>query len=292
VFLEDRRLKGRELSLPVEQITVLPGISAFVGADIVSGLAVLDILNHKENSLLVDIGTNGEMALWKKAERRILCCSTAAGPCFEGAEISCGMGALSGAINRISVDPGKLNRKDTVFNFGPLRYTTLGNIPPKGICGAALIDAVAAMKRLAVIDETGALTDEYAGTGFPLAEGIAISQRDIRQFQLAKSAVLSGITLLCKKAGLESYGGLGTVYIAGGLGFFIDPENAVSAGLLPPEFGPKTAVCGNTSLKGAVKSIIDSSLLQRCREIISVSKTIELASNPDFAEVFAENMYF
>jgi uncharacterized 2Fe-2S/4Fe-4S cluster protein (DUF4445 family) len=156
VFLEERHFSGKELSLSVEQLTLLPGISAFVGADIVSGLALLDILNQREDSLLVDIGTNGEMAVWKKSEQRLLCCSTAAGPCFEGAEISCGMGALPGAINRINV-------KEKTLTF-----STLGNIQAHGICGAGLIDAMAAMKRLAVIDETGALSNEYAQSGFPV----------------------------------------------------------------------------------------------------------------------------
>jgi uncharacterized 2Fe-2S/4Fe-4S cluster protein (DUF4445 family) len=284
VFLEERHFKGEELSLSAQQIITLPGISAFVGADIVSGLAFLDIANRNEDALLVDIGTNGEMALWRKAQRRFLCCSTAAGPCFEGAEISNGMGALPGAINRISVDNGRL------------RYTTLGNVPPKGICGAALIDAIAVMKRLNAIDETGALANDYSQTGFPLAQGIAITQKDVRQFQLAKSAILSGINVLCKRAGLGP--GDPDVFIAGGLGFYIDPENAVTSGLLPPEFAARptgknqTAICGNTSLNGAVKCLIDKNFLPCCREIVARSDMAELASSSDFAEAFAENMYF
>ena len=297
VFLEERRIAGSELSLSAERITILPGISAFVGADIVSGLAFLDILNRQENSLIVDIGTNGEMALWKSKEKTILCCSTAAGPCFEGAEISCGMGALPGAINSVNVKE-KPVAEGRYFDFGPLRYTTLGNIPAKGICGSGLIDAMAAMKNLGIIDETGALTDDYTEAGFPLTEGIVVSQKDIRQFQLAKSAILSGITVLCERAGIETPARLDTVYIAGGLGFFINLKNAVTAGLLPPGFAEtykgksRAAVCGNTSLKGAVKCLSDPTFLKRCREIISVCKTVELASGSDFSEAFAENMYF
>jgi uncharacterized 2Fe-2S/4Fe-4S cluster protein (DUF4445 family) len=284
VFLGKRRFAGRELSLSSETITLLPGVSAFVGADIVSGLAMLDILNRDDNSLLVDIGTNGEMALFRKGGGgRLLCCSTAAGPCFEGAEISCGMGALPGAINRISL---KNNTPEGLV------FSTLGNLPPRGICGAGLIDAFAAMKRLGAIDETGALADAYAQEGFPIAGGVSILNRDVRQFQLAKSAILSGITLLCRKAGLSA-GELSAVYIAGGFGFFIDKENAVRAGLLPPEFAAgKTAVCGNLSLKGALQSLTDRFFLARCEEIAAVSETIDLASDPEFMEVFAENMYF
>ncbi|MDR0447441.1 MAG: ASKHA domain-containing protein [Treponema sp.] len=294
VFLEERHFPGKELNLSVGQIGVLPGISAFVGADIVSGLAFLDILNRKKDSLLVDIGTNGEIALWKKAEQRLLCCSTAAGPCFAGAEISCGMGALPGAINRISINDKPVSAGN-IFNCGPLVYSTLGNSMPRGICGAGLIDAIAALKQLSVIDETGALTDEYIETGFPLAEGLTISQKDIRRFQLAKSAICSGITVLCKRAGLNP-AKLDAVYIAGGLGFYIDIKNAVATGLLPPEFTEtlpgKIAVCGNLSLKGAVQSLIESAFLQRCKKIIAHSNIVELAADADFSEAFTENMLF
>ena len=288
-FLEERHFEGRELSLSADRVTLLPGISAFVGADIVSGLAFLDIMNRDEDSLFVDIGTNGEIAVWKNSERRLFCCSTAAGPCFEGAEISCGMGAMPGAINRVSLKEGQLGA--TGFKFGPLFYTTIGNERARGICGAGLIDAVAAMKKLACLSETGALADEYAKAGFPVAEGIAITQRDVRQFQLAKSAIYSGIEVLCKTAGLEPVN-LGTAYIAGGLGFFINLENAVETGLFHYELAANAAVCGNTSLMGAVKSLTDPSFLPRCREIVSISRTVELALDSGFAKAFADNMLF
>ena len=282
VFLEERHFTGKELSLSADRITLLPGISAFIGADIVSGLAFLDLMNCKEDSLFVDIGTNGEMALWKKTEQRFLCCSTAAGPCFEGAEISCGMTAGPGAINRINQD---------------LSFTTMGNTTPRGICGTALIDVIAVMKQLNAIEETGAFADEYSETGFPITQGIIISQKDIRQFQLAKSAILSGITVLCQKAGFKAKD-VDAVYIAGGLGFYINLKNAGIAGLLPPEFAERpgnkkqTTLCGNTSLMGAVKNLTDKGFLQRCREIINCSDHVELGQDSNFVEAFTENMYF
>ena len=294
VFLKEQHFSGRELNLSASQVTTLPGISAFVGADIVSGLALLDILRHRENAFFVDIGTNGEMALWKAQERRLLCTSTAAGPCFEGAEISCGMSALPGAINRIEA----ASNSTLPFNYGPIFYSTLGNAQPQGICGSGLVDAIAALKKLNAIDETGALCETYSESGFFAAEGIAITQKDIRQFQLAKSAILSGINILCKRAGFESKRELKTAYIAGGLGFFIDLPNAVNAGLLPAEFAgrqdgkSKTIVCGNTSLKGAVKCLFDPAFLPYCRSIAALSETESLAAESDFAEAFAENMYF
>ncbi|MDR2730247.1 MAG: ASKHA domain-containing protein [Treponema sp.] len=313
-FLEERRIKGGDISLHAKEITLLPGISAFVGADIVSGLAFLDITKTRQDCLFVDIGTNGEIALWKENEKNLYCCSTAAGPCFEGAEISCGMAALNGAINKVwivdwdSKTPSAAPPPEMTRSFGPLKFSVIGNIEPRGICGTGLIDTIAVMKKLAVIDETGALRDEYMRKGFPLTPQITVTQRDIRQFQLAKSAIFSGINVICKKAGLREPGELQAVYIAGALGFFINLKNAANAGLLPQEFteteklndglsnkkiyNPVTTICGNTSLQGAVKCLIDPSFLPRCREITVCSKIVDLASDSGFADAFADNMFF
>jgi len=288
-FLEERHFEGKELSLSADRVTLLPGISAFVGADIVSGLAFIDIMNRGEDSLFVDIGTNGEIAVWKNSEKRFYCCSTAAGPCFEGAEISCGMGAALGAINRISFK--KEPQMAVCPQSGALFYTTLGNVKARGICGAGLIDAVAAMRKLGAIDETGALADKFAPEDFPVAEGIFITQKDVRQFQLAKAAIFSGIKVLCKTAGLKPEN-IGTAYIAGGLGFFINLENAIAVGLLPGELTKNAAVCGNTSLKGAVKSLTAPEFLSRCRKIAESAVTVELALDNDFSETFMGNMGF
>jgi uncharacterized 2Fe-2S/4Fe-4S cluster protein (DUF4445 family) len=277
-FLDQREYTGKELSLPAAAVTLLPGISAFVGSDITAGLAFLDIIRGKGGSLFIDIGTNGEMALWDGSH--LHCCSTAAGPAFEGAEISRGMGGVPGAINRVVMENGKP------------RCSTIGGLPPRGICGAGLIDALALMLKTDSIDETGVMVEAYGGV-FPLTDGVSITARDVRQFQLAKSAILSGIQLLCKKAGFEGdRAGLDTVYIAGGFGFFINLENAVTAGLLPESFSGKTAVCGNLSLKGAVRSLWDTDFSSRCREIVEKSESLELASDAGFMEAFAENMYF
>jgi uncharacterized 2Fe-2S/4Fe-4S cluster protein (DUF4445 family) len=277
VFLEGRTFSGEDLSLSAGKISLLPGISAFVGADIVSGLAFLEILEGKDNTLFVDIGTNGEMALFKQG--RLYCCSTAAGPCFEGAEISCGMGAVSGAVNKVFLKEGKP------------AFTTIRNAPPLGICGCGLIDAFALMRESSVIDETGALADSYGESGFSICPGVSLTGRDVRQFQLAKSAILSGIKILCKRGGISTEE-LSTVYIAGGFGFFIDKNNAVKAALLPESFPEKTAVCGNLSLKGAVRSLLDPDFLSCCNKIVSRSEVLDLASDRDFMEEFSENMFF
>jgi len=258
-FLDERRLKGEELSLSAEQIILLPGVSAFIGADITAGLAFVDIMKTEKdfksvNALFIDIGTNGEIAVWKESEKRIFCCSTAAGPCFEEAQVNCSLSA------------------------------------------ADFINAAAEMKRDNIIDETGALAEKFIKDGFSPEEGKIITQKDIRQLQLAKSAIYSGIKTICKTAKLD-LAGINKVYIAGGLGEYLNLESAAEIGLLPREFtdarsAVKTIVCGNTSLKGAVKSLTDSAFLPRCREIITCAETIELANNKYFAAAFEHNMWF
>jgi uncharacterized 2Fe-2S/4Fe-4S cluster protein (DUF4445 family) len=276
VFLEEKELKGKDLSLPVEKITVLPSVSAFIGGDITAGLAVLDIMNVPSPSLLVDIGTNGEMALVNRGT--VYCCSTAAGPAFEGAEISCGVGGIKGAISVVEED-----------GEAGVSITTIGNAAPIGICGSGLIDAVALMLKRGIIDETGFM----AGSDkcFYLAPGISINGRDIRQFQLAKSAILTGIRMLCRSAGL-AVTDINNVFIAGGLGFFINKQNAVNAGLFPKEFLGKLSICGNLSLQGAEEGLLNKDFMKKCKEITSKCSIIELAKDPTFTDEFTDNLLF
>jgi len=277
-FLEERELKGDALSLSAETVNVLPSIAAFIGGDITAGLAVLDILNTDVPSLLIDIGTNGEMALCNKGT--IFCCSTAACPAFEGAEISCGIGGVKGAISGV-----QLAARDAAG----VSLTTIGNVPPIGICGSGLIDAVAVMLKLGIIDESGFMAG--AENGFPLAPGISVTGRDIRQFQLAKSAILSGIRILCKSAGLRT-DEVKNVFIAGGFGFFINKFNATTAGIFPREFLDSLIISGNLSLQGAEDCLSAKDFIARCKEIIGRCSVIDLAADPSFMDEFAENMMF
>ncbi|MCL2763977.1 MAG: ASKHA domain-containing protein [Treponema sp.] len=253
-FLEERRFEGKELLLSAEQVILLPGISAFIGADIAAGLTCIDILNKNDNTIFIDIGTNGEMALLKKdaayeSRKKLLCCSTAAGPCFEGADISCNLNA------------------------------------------ADFIDAIAEMKRSAVIDKTGALAAQFAQNGFPVRDNKTVTQNDVRQFQLAKSAIYSGIKLLCKKSGTELEK-IKDVYITGGMGEHLNPESAAETGLLPREFASKAIVCGNLSLKGAAESLTDDAFLPRCRDVISCAEIVDLAYDKYFIAAYTHNMKF
>jgi len=283
VFLEARELSGGALALPVESVIVLPSIAAFIGGDITAGLAVLDILAAPGPSLLIDIGTNGEMALAHQGT--IFCCSTAAGPAFEGAEISCGMGGVTGAISAVEIT------SNVAHNVTPnaLSITTIGNVPPVGVCGSGLVDAVAIMRQQGIIDETGFMAD--GEKGFCLASGVSITGRDIRQFQLAKSAIFSGIRLLCKNSGLKA-ADIRNTFIAGGFGFYVNKINAISAGLFPVELLDSLSVCGNLSLQGAQECLTAADFLSRCKHIAAQCSVIDLAADPSFMDEFAGNMIF
>jgi len=275
-FLEEKELAGKDLSLSAENVIVLPSIASFIGGDITAGLGVLDVLNTPGPSLLVDIGTNGEMAL--HSGDTIYCCSTAAGPAFEGAEISCGVGGIKGAISGVEL-----------ADDNNVSITTIGNADPIGICGSGLIDAVAAMLKTGVIDETGYMADTQKG--FYLAETVSVTGRDIRQYQLAKSAILSGIRILCKNGGLKLTE-IKNVFIAGGFGFFINKQNAVDTGIFPKEFHGLLSICGNLSLQGAIENLTDNNFMQRCKQIISRCSVIDLAADPSFMDEFTDNMLF
>jgi uncharacterized 2Fe-2S/4Fe-4S cluster protein (DUF4445 family) len=281
VFLEERELPGKALSLSAETVTVLPSIAAFIGGDITAGLTVLDIANIPGPSLLIDIGTNGEMALCSGGT--IFCCSTAAGPAFEGAEISCGVGGIRGAISKVEL------AADADAEAGAVSISTIGNAPPLGVCGSGLIDAVALMLKQGIIDETGFMASPEKN--FYLTPGVSINAGDIRQFQLGKSAIFSGIKILCKNAGLCA-ADIKNVFIAGGFGFFINKQNAVSAGIFPREFLGAISVCGNLSLQGAEERLTAKDFTERCKEIISRCSVVDLAADPSFMDEFAENMLF
>jgi len=293
-FLEGREISGETLSLSAEKVTILPSISAFIGGDITAGLAALDIMRNDSPTLLIDIGTNGEMALFNNG--KILCCATAAGPCFEGAEISCGTGGIRGAISGVEIDDEKLKylpvkprTEGSLPAEVPLKITTIGNVAPKGICGSGLIDAVALMLKEGIIDETGLMN--FGKSEFVLTSNISITNKDIRQFQLAKSAILSGIQILCKRAGLGAKE-IKQVFVTGGFGFFINKSNAAAAGLFPKEFPEKITVSGNLSLRGAEESIISGAFMEKCKKIVSSCSVIDLSKDPDFMEEFANNMSF
>jgi len=278
-FTESKIFKSDDLGILAHQeahIELLPSISAYVGADIVSGLAALQPPAAIKNYLFIDIGTNGEMAL--VTQDQIYCCATAAGPAFEGANIFCGMGAFDGAIS--------------IYNENG--YQTISDEKPIGICGSGLLDIVAYLLEKGVLTSDGELHEDYvvaskdaSGKG----EAIVITPTDIREVQLAKSAVYTGIKLLMLEANM-SFEQLDAVYLAGGFGNYLNPESATTIGLLPQEVKGKIITVGNTSGAGAVLHTLSPKFSNYTLSIIEKSKLIELANHPEFEMEFAMNMYF
>lgn len=247
-------------------------ISAFVGADITCAVLASGMLERKV-SLLVDIGTNGEMVLYK--DGRLLCCSAAAGPAFEGAEISEGMLAESGAIDRVFLERGKV------------RYTTIGEVPPRGICGSGLVDAVAIMLKLGVLDDTGYLEEAYEIGD----SGVYITPEDVRQLQLAKAAIRAGIETLLYEADCK-YEEVECFYIAGGFGSYVDRASAAGIGLIPRELLDKVCVIGNAAGAGAAMILQSERMRKESLRIAESAETLQLADSAYFAEKYIEYMMF
>ena len=272
-FLDTQRFSGTRLNLEAEEVVLLPSLSAYFGADAVIGGVVVNL--RKETSLLADIGTNGEMLL--HVDKKMYAASTAAGPCFEGANIECGIGGVNGAI-------------DSVFERdGKICYTVIGGGKAEGICGAGLVDAVALMLKKGIIDETGAFTAQEQR--FYISDEIYISQADIRNFQLAKSAICAGMRALISAAGIQAHE-LKRVYIAGGLGFYLNLRNAVAVGLFPPELESKLTVVGNTALAGAKQCLCRRGTISQAEKIARETEYLDLAASDVFMDAYVENMYF
>ena len=271
------------------KVTILPSISAFVGGDIVSGLYTLDFVNNKEISLFVDLGTNGEIALGNCD--RILTTSVAAGPAFEGGNISCGTGSVAGAICAVTITRNVEDSEGNTSQLFNVQLKTIHNAPPCGICGTGVVETVAELLKCGLVDETGLLADEYFDTGFPLTNTenpIFFTQQDIRQFQLAKAAVRTGIEVLTKEYGI-TIAEIEKVYIAGGFGYHLNIEKSASIGLIPPELADRAVAVGNTSLAGAVKYLSDPNALHILQRIKNASEDIILANDGDFQELYLKN---
>ncbi len=256
------------------QITILPCIHAFVGGDIVSGAYFLN-MDKENNSLFIDIGTNGEIVLNSKG--KLYVSSVAAGPAFEGGSISCGVGGINGAINSIHL-------KDNSFE-----YTTINNFPPIGICGSALIDLTAELLENKIIDKTGLLSDKYFSSGVKIADKIFLTQNDIRQIQLAKSAIISGIQCILDYAGTTAPE-IEKIFIGGGFGFYLNIENAFKIKMLPKNFSEKISLCGNTSLGGLSK--IHTSEKNDYEKFITKTVSVNLAETETFQKYFIDNLNF
>jgi uncharacterized 2Fe-2S/4Fe-4S cluster protein (DUF4445 family) len=253
-------------------IRFLPCLGGFVGSDILAGVIATNLYRSNEPVCLIDLGTNGEIVIG--AGGRLLCCSTAAGPAFEGARISMGMRAVTGAIAEVQRDGNQIVCR------------TFGNGTPRGICGSGLVDAAAVLLDLDRVSFRGRI----AGGGEPivLAGEVALTQTDIRELQLAKGAIAAGIRILLRELQLEQ-GDIRTVYLAGAFGNYVKKASAHRIGLLP--FSPDTITSsGNTALRGAKRMLFDDA--DSVEALAGRIEHISLHAHRDFQDIYVDEMSF
>ncbi len=257
-----------------ERTAYLPDcMHAFVGADTTCAVLASGMLKSSDTALLCDVGTNGELALWHDGQLYIA--STAAGPAFEGAGISCGCASVTGAIDRVTVADGQLV------------CHTIGDAKAAGICGSGLVDAIAAMLDTEALDETGFLEED----AFPLRDGVCLAQGDIRAVQLAKAATNAGIMSLLSAAKCP-VSAVKTVYLAGGFGSHLNIRSAARIGLIPEELAAIVQVIGNAALDGAAHLLMDVSERAAVARMRTIAQHVRLDGNPEFAQRYVDAMLF
>jgi len=287
---------------PAGNIYTVENIAGFVGADTTAVALATDIDSAEEMTLIVDIGTNGEIVLGTK--NKLYAASCAAGPALEGARITFGSRAFDGAIEAV------------VINEGDIDLDVIGNIPPRSICGSGLIDAVAVMLDLGVIDGTGRfvkpktlehklppaifsrIIEQDGGPAFVLAQAansnerpVFLSQKDIRQMQLAKGAIRAGIKLLQQKVGLEDSGVM-RILLAGAFGNYIRRRSALRIGLLPAVEAERIRFVGNAAAAGAQMILLSRQARDHARALAKKIVYVEIAHEPGFQDVYADSMSF
>ena len=253
--------------------TILGGcISGYVGADTLAAALACGLDERDENAMLIDIGTNGEIML--KKDGRCFACSCAAGPAFEGAHIACGTGAVAGAIDHARVENGEIV------------YTTIGGGEATGICGSGLIDLTAALLERGDITPMGRMAGDVR-----LSERVYLARSDIREVQLAKAAIASGIRILAEQAG-AALADIEKVYLAGGFGNFIGLDSACRIGLLPAALRAKIVPVGNAAGSGSVRLLVSEQARRRAEALRQATRCVELAATPDFNDVYTDELLF
>lgn len=282
-------LRAAEFGLhvhPGAELLMLPDIAGYVGADTCGCILTLRQDKKEEISLMIDIGTNGEMVLGNKD--RLVCCSTAAGPAFEGAKIECGMRGAKGAVDHVH------------YENGIWKYTTVGQAPAVGLCGSGLIDLVAQLLKAGLIDESGRLQSGQAQENiFVLVppeeagndKGVYLTQKDIREVQLAKAAIAAGIGLLMKELGITEKE-IDHVYLAGAFGNYMDPESAAAIGMIPRNLLSCIIPVGNAAGEGAKIALLNSRERREMNTLMKKTEFVELATSPEFQDCFVDELNF
>lgn len=266
---------------------LLPGVSAYIGADIVASLLATGAVGKDRNFLMADIGTNAETVLY--ANGTCYACSAAAGPCFEGANLSCGMPGQPGAI-------------DSVFRSDEgVGLTVIDDKKATGLCGSGVIDAIALLLDEGALDPTGRLQatgplaasieGEKNAIRFNLTPGVFVSQKDIREVQLAKAALRAGIEILMQEAGITCEE-IDTLYLAGGFGSAIHPESATRIGMIPHGLLNKISVLGNAASFGALRYVTETKGVETAAAIGRHTRHVELSAHKAFSAEYMNRMMF
>jgi uncharacterized 2Fe-2S/4Fe-4S cluster protein (DUF4445 family) len=290
-----QHVKAHDIDLGISPhgLVYLPPIfSAYVGADITAGILSTRLAEQPGVVLLVDIGTNGEMVL--SVDGRLTATSTAAGPAFEGMNIACGMRASRGAVELVALGEDGI------------RVETIAGGDPVGICGSGLLDVVGELASKGGLDKSGRFQNNGASHGHPwrdqwetldgkpvfrIAGPVYLTQKDVRQVQLAKGAIRTGIEMLLKAAGIEA-ARVDRVLIAGSFGFHLRTASLIHLGLLPKEFDDRVEFVGNTSKSGAEAFLLNRDAREEMKQAVAQVEVLELANDPAFEKSFIQSLRF
>lgn len=273
---------AKELGIIAEsaEIFIFPSLASFVGGDISAGIFALDILSKEHPSLLLDVGTNGEAALWKDSTLYVT--SAAAGPAFEGSELSCGMTAESGAV----------------ISFDGKEFKTVDNAPPCGIAGSGVIDILSELVKSGAVDkggrllspdETPAFSDRISMRNdevcFDISNEVFLAASDIRKLQLAKAAIRASLSFLLKKSE-TALSEINSFYLAGAFGASIRTSSASDIGLIPHELASICKPSGNSALQGATLALFEDDIKEKLAKITDVTHHVDLSGDAEFEEEF------
>jgi uncharacterized 2Fe-2S/4Fe-4S cluster protein (DUF4445 family) len=300
-FLEHRVLQSSQLRVDgFEQLEthLLPSAAAYIGADLVAGAVASGLIYDPGPSLLIDVGTNGEILL--KRGDKIFACATAAGPAFEGANLTSGMRAGEGAVARVWIDPDNLNVEIEVI--GPPDAQAVG------ICGSGYVDFLHAARKAELLGPTGRFNGRHAShpafcgrlipadndVNFSLSapgatHPVLISQRDVSRLLQAKAAIAAGVDTLLLQQNLKAQD-IRTIYLAGGFGTHLDIPATIACGLLPGFTPDQVKICGNTSLAGAYLALLDRSLLREMKRAAESMQIVELNTDPAFESLYIDHL--
>jgi uncharacterized 2Fe-2S/4Fe-4S cluster protein (DUF4445 family) len=266
---------------PEAAIDVIEPLAGFVGSDLLSGVIATHLTEHGRGALLIDFGTNSEVALWDG--EKLLVTSAAGGPAFEGCGISCGMAADPGAIYRVYVSDAT----------GELAFDVVAGAEPRGLCGSGMVDLLACLVRNSTLNNKGQFAPSVPELGFPLGSDnreIILTKRDIDIFQRAKAAIGTAINVLLMKADM-GYSELRRICIGGVFGQYLNIVNAQEIGLLPAMPGLSIETLGNTALSGCEALLLSPGAKERLQEIRSQAVFVNLSTVAEFETLFLENLY-